>query len=1798
MVAIPGYQLREKLYESYNSYVYRALNDEMQKPVILKILKGEYPGTDRINRLRHEYEILRSISLEGIIKVLGFENFNNNYTLVMEDFNGESLKKIIEIRRLDLNEFLKLSIKLCDILGRLHQFNIIHKNINPTNIVWNQENGQVRIIDFGISTILSREVAFIQNPREFEGTISYISPEQTGRMNRMLDYRTDLYSLGVTFYEVLLGQLPFQSSDPMELVHCHIARDPVPLSRIKVPFRSTEKASYEILLAIIFKLMSKSAEERYQNAFGLKADLENCLEQLNSTGKICGFKFAGKDFSNRFQIPQKLYGREKEIEMLLDSFDRICQGNKEMTMVCGYAGIGKSALVNEIHKSVVAKRGYFISGKFEQFKKNIPYHSIIQAFQQLIRQILTENEEQITSWRAKIMEAVGPNGQVIIDVIPEVELIIGIQPPVPQLPTQESQNRFNLYFSNFIGTFSNERHPLTIFLDDLQWIDLPSLNLVDLILTDPGINYLFFIGAYRDNEIDISHPLLAIIEKNRKAGTRINTVLLTSLDFNNVNQLLTDTLKCQPAKTEKLAKLCLKKTNGNPFFLIQFLNLVYKNNLFEFNNELMVWQWETGKIEEMKVTDNVVDLMVQKIQKLSVKTQYILKLAACIGNQFDLRTLSIVSEKTVGETADDLWEALQEELILPLVDVYRFIDYDSGKVDLFYRFSHDRVHNAAYSLIEEKERKEYHLKIGRLLLSNTNEKELEDKIFNITNHLNSGIALIVDKAEREKLGRLNYLAGKKAKAATAYEIAYRYYVLGIELIGKSCWHDSYSLALTLYTEAAEASYLVGNFEEMDDLSKEILTNSRSLLDKIKINEIIIQSLLARARLKDAVETAIEILRELGVYINKEPRRFTVLITLLKLRLLLINKTLDDLRELPPMKDDRKLAAMRILMNAASSAYYGNTPLAINMGLKMVKLSVRYGNSVFSPYGYEVYGAILHSVTGNIVLGYQYGLFSIELLNKLNAREYQTKVNYLFNLFTKHWRDKLSSTIEPLRESYQRGLETGDYEYVSYCSAYAGIHSLHSGLNLDSAEIELKKSFEFAKKVNQKVILNIIGLNTQLALNFMGVSDSRTIFAGEYFNEYEVLPRLIKNNVITHLGIIYTLKGMIYYFFGNKKEAFQTALLAEKYKESLIGMVYLPLLNFYSSLIFLESSSQLAWSKRKYLNTKVNSNQRLLRKWAVNAPENHLHKWHLVEAERARLRGRDQVARDHYDKAILFAHKNGFIHEEALSNELAARYNIHKNNILTARSYMVEARYLYIKWGAKAKVRHLDEIYPALLSSVSYHDANGEGLQQRDVNNLYNNTIDSIDVAAALKASQTISSEIHLEKLLEKLLKNILANAGAEKGYILLKEDEKLFIEGEAFTDKEKIGVLNHLPLAESKNIAQVVINYVLRTRETVNLTDASDDDLFNNDDYIIHNQPKSLFCMPLISQNRLSGILYLENNLITGAFTSGRVEMLKMLCGQVVISIENARLYKNLEEYNRNLEEKVEKRTAEISLKNEQLNFQKEELYKALEDLKYSQVQLIQSEKMASLGQLIAGIAHEINNPVTFISAGVDSLVTNLNEVGQVLNIYQSITPESVEQKLIEIANLKDKVEFREAMSEIGKLIESIQNGTKRTTEIVKGLHTFSRLDEGNIKMADLHEGLDSTLILLRNKYRNRIEIVKHYGNIPPLECYPGQLNQVFMNILSNAVDAIEETGTIVISTSLSDGDIQISIKDSGTGIPDDIAMKIFDPFYTTKEIGKGTGLGLSISQRIIEQHNGNISVKSEAGKGSEFKIMLPVKKG
>ena len=1813
MVSFPGYQIVVKLYESHNSYVFRAIQEETKLSVVIKVLKGEYPNPEKNVLFRREYEILKGLNLEGTIKAYRLENFNNNCAIIMEDFGAESIKKILENRQLNLKEFLELSIRITEILEDLQEFKIIHKNINPSNILWNTVTDQVKIIDFGISTVLSKEIAAIQNPNEFEGTLSYISPEQTGRMNRMIDYRTDMYSLGVTLYEILTGQLPFTTRDPMELVYCHLAKTPVPPHLVKSAIITKESNGSDILSKIILKLMSKAAEDRYLSYFGLKSDLDKCLKQLKRNQTIAGldFKLGENDFSPRFQIPQKLYGRETEIDTLLDAFKRVCSRlyggqTSEMMMVKGYAGIGKSALVNEIRIPIVEKRGFFISGKSERIKHNIPYSSLIQAFQDLLRQILMESESQINQWKTKILEAVGPNGQVIIDVIPEVELIIGKQPAVPDLPPLEAQNRFNMYFQNFIRTFASENHPLTIFLDDLQWTDIPTLKLIERLMLDSRTVYLFIIGAFRDNEVDPSHPLNLSLNKIINAGAIVNFISLRNLEPQNINQLISDSLRCYINDVENLGKLCLTKTNGNPFFLIQFLNSLVDQGLIEFDTKTMEWEWDSAKIENIDITGNVVELMTDRVQKLTEKTKRILKLASCIGTRFDLDTLAIINEKPAVTTANEINEALDNGLIQPIGEEYRLAGYlnflsDNNTVDklkhkIQYKFLHDRVHQAAYSLMGD-EFKSIHLKIGKLFLHKYAKGEREERIFDIVNHLNSGIELIVDQSDKNELAELNLLAGRKAKAATAHEIAFQYFNAGLELLGPYGWNDQYQLMLEMNIETAEASYLTGNFEKMDKLAGEISIHAKSLLDRVRINEIVIQSFIARERLKEGFLTAIEILKQLGVNIPPEPTRFNVLLNLLFLRLILLTKKIEDLSKLPEMTDPHKLAAMHILMNASSSAYYSNILKVITITLKMVYLSVRYGNSPFSPFGYVMYGVILQGIFGKIKSGYQLGEFSIELLNKYNNKEYETKINFIFNCFVRHFRDKLITTIEQFTESFQRGLETGDYEFASYCAAYIGIHTFHSGIRLEVAEEEMKKNVEVVKKLNQEITLNVLNLNIQAAQNLMGKSNNTSLISGDNYNEILLTPQFIKNNDTADLGALYAMKVFLGFIFNDKKETLGTALEAEKYTQPLIGIIYLPLIYFYNSLIYLSHCSRASIPKRLLYLSKVYFNQKKLKKWAKNAPENFLHKWHLVEAERCKIFNRNMKAMINYDRAVILARENGYIHEEALANELAALYFLSRGCNRIARTYMKEASYLYSSWGAIAKVRHLNESYPEVLytlqdENVKENEHEYESVSS-DLSRLYP---EKLDLATVLKASQTISGEIHLGKLLEKLMNIAITNAGAQNGFLLLKDEGGLYVEGEAISGNDEIVVLQHIPYTEKKNFSLAIINYVLRVNKMIVLNDAANQGSFKSDEYVKKNKLKSVLCLPLLFQNKLSGILYLENNLAPGTFTSERIEILKILAGQIVISIENARLYKNLEEYNRTLEENVGRRTIEISQKNAQLNIQKEELNLALKNLKLSQFQLIQSEKMASLGQLVAGIAHEINNPVNFISAGVDALATNMEEIGQILNIYQTITPGNVKEKLNEIEILMEKIEYKQTVDETNKLIESIKTGTDRTTEIIKGLRTFSRMDEDIVKVVDIHENLNSTLILLKNRYKERIEIQRNYKDIPQIECYSGQLNQVFMNILSNAIDAIESKGIITVCTSKSKGSVHISIKDNGKGIPEDLQANIFEPFFTTKKIGEGTGLGLSISHGIIEKHRGSIKVKSEVGKGTEFIISLPIK--
>jgi serine/threonine protein kinase len=805
MIALPGIVIHDKIYESSTSIVYRGRRDDGPAHcfadtarVVIKSLKQDYPSLQEITRYKQEYQITHSLNLEGVIQAYGQQEYQRTLVILLEDFGGESLEQWMRNRPeafcpVPLAIFLRLAIDLTKILGRIHAAGVVHKDINPGNIVLNLETGVVKLIDFGIATQFNRTNPTFRSPHGLEGTLAYLSPEQTGRMNRLLDYRTDFYSLGVTFYELLTGRLPFAATDMLELVHCHLAKQPVPPNDLTA---TIPKAVSEIIL----KLMAKNAEDRYQSASGIKSDLERCVHQLEKFGRIDCFQLGLQDGSSQFQIPQKLYGRETELEAFLAAFDRVAgtgnvrcpQFKVEMMLVSGCAGIGKSALVRELYKPITQKRGYFISGKFDQLQRNVPYSAIVDALRKLVQLLLGEPDEQVQQWRSHLLNALGSNGQLIIDVIPEVELIIGKQPPKPDVGATEAQNRFNRVFQQFLRVFCSKEHPLVIFLDDLQWIDSATLKLIELIMLDEQTQSLFLIGAYRDNEVSPTHPLVLTLEKLRPQGTLLQEINLSSLTLEPLSQLIAETLHRSTVDVSPLAKLVLHKTEGNPFFVNEFLRMLYSENLLTFAIDQQIWQWDMAQIEAQAITDNVVELLLVKLKKLPEVTQQLLQLAACIGAEFDLETLAIVGERSPKTVFQDLLPAVQGELIQPLSEL------DEDLLVQEYKFLHDRVQQAAYVLIPEDQKQVMHYSIGQLLLSKLSEVEQSERLFDIVNHINFGQSLLSQKDEKEKIAQLNLAAAQKAISSTAYEAAIRYLETGIDLLEVEAWMSQYGLMFNLY----------------------------------------------------------------------------------------------------------------------------------------------------------------------------------------------------------------------------------------------------------------------------------------------------------------------------------------------------------------------------------------------------------------------------------------------------------------------------------------------------------------------------------------------------------------------------------------------------------------------------------------------------------------------------------------------------------------------------------------------------------------------------------------------------------------------------------------------------------------------------------------------------------------------------------------------------------------------------------------------------------------------------------------
>ncbi|WP_206602848.1 ATP-binding protein [Leptolyngbya ohadii] len=1198
---IAGYDLLEVLYEGEISRVYRAKtaskSDLELTSVIIKTLRAEYPTVEQLTRLRHEYQILKDLESEEIIKPLALENNGCGLALILSDFDGESLAKAIATRQLNLNISLQIAIHLSLVLAQIHLQHIIHKDIKADNILVNTTTGAVRLIDFGTATHLTRENSTISHVNVLEGTLSYMSPEQTGRMNRSIDYRTDFYSLGVTFYEMLTGQLPFPATDTLEIIHCHIAKTPIPphLVNSDIP---------EAVSNIVMKLLAKTAEDRYQSALGLKADLEICLKMLEVSGAISYLKVGEFDLFSQFSIPEKLYGRDREVGLLMSTFARIARprdnrvstGKAEAMLVKGYSGIGKSSLVSEIRRPIVGARGYFISGKFDQFQRNVPYSAIITAFQSLVKQLLTESETQLTKWRTKLLDVLGNNAQVIIDVVPDVELIVGKQPAVVELAPTEAQNRFNLVFQNFTRVFCSPEHPFVLFLDDLQWADSATLKLLDVILTDAETGYLFLIGAYRDNEVSPNHSLMMALNSLRSKAVVIHEITLAPLALADISHLIADTLHSDSIAVQPLAELVIRKTSGNPFFVNQFLKTLYQEGLLTFttplNEDKPCWQWDIAQIEALDITDNVVELMIQKLRKSPESTQQVLQLAACMGNRFDLQTLSIIYKRSPIDTYQDLLPTIEEGLVLPTSEL-TLASEDLVKthlVSLEARFLHDRVQQAAYALIDDGSKQATHLQIGRLLWQNTPPETLSEKIFGIVDHLNLGIELVASEVERTEIAKLNLIVGQKAKAATAYAAATKYLRTGLELLVDFSWDTEYELTLSLHTEAAEAAFLRGDFEEMQRLAEIVQNSAKTLLDIVKVHEVQIQAYMGQNKLLEALNTGLQVLKQLGIEFPNSLSPFDIGQALGETAAILSGTRTGDLIDLPEMTDPHQLAAIRILSSTFSPCYSAMPSLVPLTVCKQVNLSVQYGNASVSPFAYAVYSLLLCGAVEDIERGYEFGQLALHLVSKLNAKEIETKTRHLVHAGVQHWKEHARNTVESFLPVFSSGLETGDLEYAGYAIMVRSHYSFFVGKPLMQLEREIATYIDAIQQISQETALNNTKICWQAVLNMMGRSQNLCQLKGGAYDEEQMLSLHQQTNDQLAIHYSYLHKLALCYAFENHPEALKHIPQIESSFGASIGQLTVVIFYFYDSLVRLAVYSETAQFEQQDILGKVQANQ--------------------------------------------------------------------------------------------------------------------------------------------------------------------------------------------------------------------------------------------------------------------------------------------------------------------------------------------------------------------------------------------------------------------------------------------------------------------------------------------------------------------------------------------------------------------------------------------------------------------------------
>ena len=1444
---------------------WRLGEDGSRSAVLVVLSVAAHPSPTSLDHLAHEHGLKEELDGAWAVRPLEIVRDGGRTMLVLEDIGDlEPLERLLS-GPMEVGSFLRLAIGIAVAVGKLHQRGLVHKDIKPANILLNRTTGEVKLTGFGIASRLRRERQAPDPPETIAGTLAYMAPEQTGRMNRSIDSRSDLYALGVTLYQMLTGALPFAASDPMDLMHCQIARQPAP------PIERRRDAP-GVISAIIMKLLAKTAEERYQTAGGLEADLRRALAEWEGRGRIDAFPLGARDLPDQLLIPERLYGREREVGSLHAAFDRVVTGGgPELVLVAGQAGVGKSAVVHELHRALAPPRGLFASGKFDQLKRDIPYASLAQALLELIRPLLAKSEAELASWRAALTSALGVNGALMVTLLPDLELIIGPQSPAPELPPRDAQRRFQLVFRRLLGVFAQPEHPLALFLDDLQWLDVATLELLEDLLTQPDLNHLLLVGAYRDEEATPAHPLMLRMAAVRQAGGRVLEIVLKPLGLEDVSRIVADALHSDRARP--LARLVHEKTAGNPFFAIQFLTSLEEEGLLAFDRAAARWTWDLKGIRAKGYADNVADLMLGKLGRLPAATRAALKGLACLGVSSRTATVAVAQGKSEDALHAAFSPAVRARLLLRQEGTYQFL--------------HDRVQEAAYALIQEGKRAAEHLAIGRRLVAQIPPSVVDEGVFEIVGQLNRGAPLIRSGNERERLAELNLIAGRRAKASTAYASALTYLVAGAALLPGDAWEHRHDLAFALALNRAECEFLTGALAEAEARFGELADRAISPSELVTLTRLRVDVFMTLGRSDRAVAVGLECLRRLGIVWSAHPTKDEVRDEYSRLWRRLGDRSIEALIDLPPMADRSASATMDVLTSLVTPALFADENLRCLLIGRMVNISLEHGNSDASCYAYSAVGSVLGLTFGDYLRGFRFAQLGLDLAEQPGMERLRARVYLAFGNLAKPSARHVRTGQQVARHAFEAAQQVGDLTYAAISCNNLLTQLLASGTPLADVQREAEAGLGFADRARFGLVVGLVRTQLRLIRTLRGATPVFGNFSDEGFDEQRFERQLEGEPGLGIAAWMYWIRKLQARVLANDYAvALAAAARAERHLWMSPAIFERADYHFCAALALTGLCETTSAAESAEHREALAGHHRQLQVWAEHCPENFASHAALVGAETARLEGRELDAQRLYEQAIHTARDNGLTHNEAIAYERASAFYRARGFEQIAALYLQNARHCYLRWGADGKVRQLEDMYPQLRAEE----------RAPGPTSTIEAPVERLDLATVITVSQAVSSEIEFEKLIVTLLRTALEQAGAERGLLALARGAELRIEAEATTSGDKVIVHVRDESMSAVALPASLLNYVQRTGESVLLDDAAAHSPFAEDPHIRRRQTRSVLCLPLLNQAKPVGVLYLENNLAPRVFAPSRIAVLKLLASQAATALQNARLYRNLEE--------------------------------------------------------------------------------------------------------------------------------------------------------------------------------------------------------------------------------------------------------------------------------------------------------------